>query len=121
MRNWTEYDAEKLLESLKHYELLDGKVFHDNGFITINFHKYFDVKICDDMFEFFDTHSHPYDNEEIIKEIEYLLNEEIIFYEKYKFPFWKQRYSKYYLPELLKKKDKKYCRVYSAIKIYVDN
>lgn len=122
MQNRTDFNAEKLLERLGKYQFLNGKVVWDGVFITIAFHKYFDVKICDDLFEFFDTHCHPFNNEEILKYIDALINEEIIFYHRYKFPHWKQRYKKEDLPALVKKtQNKKSCRVFSAMKIYVDN
>lgn len=121
MQNRTDFNAELLFDSLMQYEQLNDKVSLLNSVITIVFHKYFKIIICDDFCEFFDTHWHPNNNDETLQFVDDLLAEKYIFFHRYKFPHRMKRYKKQDLPRLLKTKNKKFCRVYSAINIYIDN
>jgi len=121
MQNRTDFDVKYIVENLQKHECLKDKVFPETDWVLIKFHKYFEISFGDDFCEFFNTHWHPNDNTEILEFIGDLVNEKYIFYHKYKFPFGQRIYKLKDLPRLIKTKNKKNRRVYSATKIYIDN
>lgn len=119
--NRTEFNADRLVDDLIKRGISSDKISCSNNSLNIKFHKYFEIYLDDDYCSYFNTHWHPYDNDEILGFINDLINEEYIFYHKYRFPWRMKMYKKENLNELLKLKKKKSLRVYSAIKIYIDN
>lgn len=117
----TDFNAETLTDALIERGISKDKISYSNDSLKIKFHKYFEVYLADDYCSYFNTHWHPYDNNEILRFIEGLLNEEYVFYHKYKFPWWMKVYNKDKLNKLIKLGNKKGLRVYTAINIYVDN
>jgi len=121
MENRTDFNADYIIEKLYCYDFLKDKISVVNDMLIIRFHKYFEIKFGDDYCEFFNTHCHPSDNKEVLEIINELINEESVFYHRYRFPFWQKIYNKSDLPQLLKTKNKKSRRVYSAVRIYIDD
>lgn len=113
------FDANKIYEILNQHEYLKDKVLLHNEWICIEFHKYLKIEMGDDYCEYFNTHWHPYDEEAALEFIDDLVNEKIIFYQNRRTRHNKQ-YPGFYLDKLLKTRDKKFCRIFSATKIYVD-
>jgi len=121
MNNRTDFNAEFLEREFQERGITSDMLSSSESHIKIQFHKHFEVLFEDDYCSYFNQHWHPCDNQEALKFVDDLMNEEYIFYHRYKFPYSWKMYKKHHLPKLLKRKDKKHCRVYSAIKIYVDN
>lgn len=117
----TEFDSERLIKDLVKRGISVDKISHSNNELKIKFHKYFEVYLADDYCSYFNTHWHPYDNNEVLEFIDDLINEEYVFYHKYKFPWWIKIYGKNKLDRLLKLKSKKGLRIYTATNIYIDN
>jgi len=120
-RKLAEAGISEVYEKLQRYDYLKDKIsIHNGEVIFIEFHKYLEIRLSDDMCEYFNTHWHPNDNEDSFEFLGDLINERVVFYEN-RITRRRKQYDGVYLDKLLKTKNKKFCRVYSAMKIYIDN
>jgi len=95
-------------ERLQEYGDLNDKMTSDGEFILIRFHKYLKLELSE------------YDNiEEFFRHFDDLMKERIIFVEN-RLTRRQEQYSNTDLNMLLKTKNKIFCRVFSAKRIYVD-
>ena len=119
-RRLMESNINAVYEKLQKYDYLKDKIsIHAGEVISIEFHKYFEIRLSDDMCEYFNTHWYPASNEDSFEFLEDLINERVVFYQN-RLTHRRRQYDGIYLDKLLKTKNKKFCRVYSAMKIYID-
>jgi hypothetical protein len=137
--NRTDFDANIIVAALQKYEFLQGKIavekyetlirFGKNKggtivdeVLNIEFHKYLSLRMGDDYCEYFNTHWHPNDNKEAIEFLNDLANEKTIFYKNR----LTRRHKIYFnvdsskMKRLLKRKNKRFCVLFSAKQIYID-
>jgi hypothetical protein len=118
-KDYRAFDIKIVYDKLLEYDLLKGKMRLEKDMIYIDFHKYLHVQLADDYCEYFNTHWHPSTVEEAVEFVVSLLNEQDVFVTN-RFILLHEIYPGYCLEGLIRKKNKRGYRVFSAIKIYVD-
>jgi hypothetical protein len=113
-------DIKAIYEKLRKNDAVADKVsMLGTDMISIRFHKYLHIRFDDDMLEYLDMHRHPYDSEEVLDFVDDLINERIFFYRN-RLLCRNKQYDGVWLDRVLKTKNKRYRRVFSAIQIYID-
>ncbi|MDR0334802.1 MAG: hypothetical protein LBH69_02815 [Methanomassiliicoccaceae archaeon] len=109
----------EIYEELQRYDKLRGKMTADDEWITIRFHKYLDLQINSDICRLIGITQYYYGTEELTAFIDELLYEGVVFFQDSRTGRSKILPGSD-LQKLMMKKNKKGCRVFSAMTIYVD-